>query len=335
MQKIKKRRKINRRNVLIAVVCGCILLGLTAWGVLWANKKIYGMIKQKNMKEDIAAVIEKHEDFVKSLDSVQQPSEISSETFQSLKQMALTDTDFSLLDQYKPDEKVSDEYYKQVMDLKNLTGNPEAASLFLNIGDYSEDILTFYLRDTDRYEFVKAYPERSNYQSGTPALSENLNEVPGLIQWDLRWGYYPYGDLDVAYAGCAPTALAMVISYLNQDPMVTPNVVARHSEDAGMYVLGVGTSNELLTEAADYYGIQSESVNIDEESVKAALADGKILILSMMPGKFTTTGHFIVAYKDENGQMKIHDPNSLKRSSQLWDYSEVLSESNAVWAYSK
>ena len=49
-----------------------------------------------------------------------------------------------------------------------------------------------------------------------------------------------------------------------------------------------------------------------------ALENGEPVICSMRPGDFTTKGHFIVLVGMEDGKIRVHDPNSAQRSSQLW-----------------
>ncbi len=254
-------------------------------------------------------------------------------------------------------------------------------TLLEHVNDYSEDILEYFLDNPDRYDLVAAYPQRNTMQSFTGSLTEDLSSVPLLLQWDPRWGYVPYGDSDIAVAGCAypqrntmqsftgsltedlssvplllqwdprwgyvpygdsdiavagcaPTCLSMVLSYLLQDPTITPPAVAAYSEANGYYINGVGTAHALLSDAADHYGVKWEGVPVSSDNAKEALKDGKILILNMVPGKFTRVGHFIVGVEDEDGKILIHDPNSKERSK-AWDYDEVMEETAAMWAYSK
>ncbi|MBF0578451.1 C39 family peptidase [Erysipelotrichaceae bacterium RD49] len=219
------------------------------------------------------------------------------------------------------------------------TNNTDAlqAKYFLDhIGQYDNDILLFYLNNPERYEFVKAYPERAQYEQNAPAeLSESLNEVPTLYQWSLDWGYLPYGDSTMYYAGCAPTSLSMVLSYLNQDPSLTPYALKTYAENNGFYVSGAGSAHELLNSAAYNYGVNVETIPVDQESISQALKEGKKLIFNMVPGKFTQVGHFMVAAGEENGQLVIHDPNNISRTKQLWSYEDVLPETAIVWAYWK
>ena len=71
------------------------------------------------------------------------------------------------------------------------------------------------MKDEDRLSFVEAYPQKDNYSNGPGTLSETLDTIPKLLQWDLRWGYIPYGENDIYLTGCAPTVFLwfLVIFY--------------------------------------------------------------------------------------------------------------------------
>ena len=55
----------------------------------------------------------------------------------------------------------------------------------------------------------------------------------------------------------------------------------------------------------------------------------------MRPGDFTTTGHFILLVGTEDGKIQVRDPNSTKRSEQLWDYETLEYQINNLWAVSQ
>ena len=57
--------------------------------------------------------------------------------------------------------------------------------------------------------------------------------------------------------------------------------------------------------------------------------------LSVRPGDFTTTGHFIVlADLAENGQVTVRDPNSEQNSTHPWDLERILAQCANLWAFS-
>ncbi|WP_294729577.1 C39 family peptidase [uncultured Faecalibaculum sp.] len=206
---------------------------------------------------------------------------------------------------------------------------------FLDLWDdqsIPSDYMTFLSRDDQRQEIVSRLHELDGNTPQPGALSESLETVPHLLQWDARWAYLPYGTSNMLFAGCAPTCLSMVFSYLNQDPAITPYAVAQFSEQAGDYVDGIGTAHSLLGDAANNWGIQFESIAPTREMMEAALNAGDILVLSMNPGDFTRVGHFIVVTGMENGQFQVLDPNSDK-NTRLWDAQTVADQCGYAWAY--
>ena len=160
-------------------------------------------------------------------------------------------------------------------------------------------------------------------------------EIPLLLQWDERWGYSVYGDNMIAVNGCGPTAVAMVVSGLLCDPSVTPYKVAKFAEEQGYYAGESGTSWTLMSEGVQSFGIWGEELGLSRSEVFSALESGCPIICSMRPGDFTTTGHFIVLTKVENGKIKVNDPNSRIRSGQLWDYERLEPQIQNLWAFSR
>lgn len=61
--------------------------------------------------------------------------------------------------------------------------NPEA---------YPADYLDMLARNSETLDFVLGYPEHHG-DAPAQSLSESLDTMPLLLQWDARWGYQPYG----------------------------------------------------------------------------------------------------------------------------------------------
>lgn len=159
-------------------------------------------------------------------------------------------------------------------------------------------------------------------------------DVPLLFQFDERWKNEPYGTSDLQSAGCAPTCIAMIFSYLNKDPEIDPVAIARFSESNGHYVDGVGTAHTLFADAAAAYHIEEQDIAPYEDTIDQALQENKLIIASMVPGHFTRTGHFIVLAGIKDNQYEVLDPNSEERST-LWDKSIVLDEMTSAWGFWK
>ena len=90
----------------------------------------------------------------------------------------------------------------------------------------------------------------------------------------------------------------------------------------------------LMTDGAGELGLDSEQLPATAQAVASALAAGKVVICSVVPGDFTTVGHFIVlAGLTDDGQVEVHDPNSAERS-RAWDLDRVLGQCANLWALS-
>ncbi len=157
---------------------------------------------------------------------------------------------------------------------------------------------------------TEGYPEKKGQVFADTIGHVKKGEFPLLLQWDERWGYGNYGNNCIAVNGCAPTVISMVVAGLTGDNSITPYTVAQFADENGYYVPGSGSSWSLISEGIGQFGLSSSELPLSKASVLAALDSGMPVICSMRPGDFTTTGHFIVLVGTENGQIRVHDPNS-------------------------
>ena len=199
--------------------------------------------------------------------------------------------------------------------------NPEA---------YPTDYLDMLARNSETLDFVLGYPEHHD-DAPAGSLTESLDTVPLLMQWDMRWGYQTYGSSTIAVSGCAPVCLSMAASYLTGDASITPYRVAQYAANAGYYVPRQGTSWSLLSEGAPAFGISCRQLSLDEAQINAALDAGHPVICSMSPGDFTTEGHFIVLYGRTADGYLVRDPNSIARSEKMWTYDRLSGQIAALW----
>ena len=150
-----------------------------------------------------------------------------------------------------------------------------------------------------------------------------LNEVPRYNQLEYTC---PYGNVTldsngakatVRNSGCGITCLAMVASYVNDDPTLTPDVLA---ERYGEYNTSVGSAWSLFPETSEELGLGTVKQVYDWNAgeVEQALRDGCLVISNQRGGKFTSGGHYIlltgisdVVNEDGTTEVKIHvnDPN--------------------------
>ena len=207
----------------------------------------------------------------------------------------------------------------------------------IDMSAYPDDLIELLANNPETYQFVCEYPRYKGVNT-VEDISDDLygGGVPLLLQWDIRWGYKDYGSNMMALTGCGPTCLSMVSSYLLADTSLTPSAVADFAMENGYYdtEYNSGTLWTLMSEGAEDLGLTANEVPLDPDCIRDSLMQGHPLIMSMGPGEFTSEGHFIVVTGMVNDQFRINDPNSIARSSRLWDYEEFADQVQAIWEFS-
>ena len=200
--------------------------------------------------------------------------------------------------------------------------------------EYPEELLGLLEKNPETEEFVFQYPlKKDTYETDALDAYLNQSQMPLFLQWDSRWGYFPYGDKPLGMTGCGPTCLSMVALHLLQNPEMTPVYMADFAERNGYYVRGTGTAWALMTEGAGQLGLRAKEVSLDEELVFRYLSQGRPIISAMGPGDFTEHGHFIVFTGIKDGKIVVNDPNSKMRSEMLWDFEDIKYQIKNMWVY--
>lgn len=141
----------------------------------------------------------------------------------------------------------------------------------------------------------------------TEAEKITIDEVPLYNQHDYNT---PFGNRGtISSSGCGVTCLAMVATYLLDDPTLTPDLFG---EVFGKYHGSCGSSWKLFTEAAEVLGLGEVKQVFDWNSgkVEAALRNGSLVISNQRAGVFTEGGHYILLTGiTEDGKILVHDPN--------------------------
>lgn len=154
------------------------------------------------------------------------------------------------------------------------------------------------------------------------------------LQTDPKWKNHNYSakgeKKTIGSSGCGVTVAAMVIATL-KDKSVTPVTTAEWSMSHGYKALNQGTYYTYFVPQFKQYGItcrQLNSSNLYGKSSSSAhtealnaLKNGNWVIACMGKGHFTQSGHFILLYKYENGDIYINDPASTKadRIKNTWN----------------
>lgn len=164
--------------------------------------------------------------------------------------------------------------------------------------------------------------------------------VPTLYQWDERWGFTPFGDSTIGVCGGGPTAVSMILIGITGDASATPTAVAEYAEDQGLYFSGYGSMWGLVPWAADDFfseasghRIYYEEVILDENALKDALDEGKIVSIVTSKGTFTKEESGFIVLVDYNSEgFIIRDPLSEANTNKVWKFKEFEDEIVAIWA---
>ena len=172
----------------------------------------------------------------------------------------------------------------------------------------------------------------------TPSVSTSSTtkfvQPISYLQTDPKWKNHNYSakgeKKTIGNAGCGVTVAAMVIATL-KDKNVTPVTTAEWSMAHGYKALNQGTYYTYFVPQFQQYGIKCKQLNSSNLYGKSsssahtealnALKKGNWVIACMGKGHFTQSGHFILLYKYENGDIYINDPASTKadRVKNTWD----------------
>ena len=216
--------------------------------------------------------------------------------------------------------------------------------IMLNRADYPDQIIEYLVGHEEAIEWVAKYPEymaKDINEINAKALEPigeydtSRNNIPLLLQWDVRWGYASYGEKqNIAMEGCGPTCLSMAVVGLTGDTYVTPKVVADMAVEQNHYVEDGGSSWTLFSMGPQAYGLTSTQIEKwSTTSITSELQKGNVVVCSVGPGDFTTIGHYIlIVGLNEDGTVMINDPNSIVNSEMSWDVQRILNQTKGMWA---
>ena len=217
--------------------------------------------------------------------------------------------------------------------LKNLADRyPEFQTIYDHMDQYPEALLNNLCCNPNMLDFALGYQENYDTTSGTLEASE-LDGIPLFIQWDKRWGYDAYGNDVIGLSGCGPTCLSMIVIGLTKNQEATPDKRADYATEHGYYEQNSGTKWSFMDEVAAVYGVQGYYIYLSKDNMQEELSQGHPLVCAMRSGDFTSQGHFIVIAGMEGDKFLVHDPNSIERSQQLWDYDTLQYQISAIWAF--
>lgn len=210
----------------------------------------------------------------------------------------------------------------------------------LTLEDYPEKILELYERNPEAREYCMNYPlEYGKEHEIDISGYADYEGVPLFIQWDKQWGYKDYIGSVGGLSACGPTCLSMVTYYFTRDPEMTPAYMMDFAEENGYGLKGAGTQWSLFKEGAKKLGLDMKELTSEqmksEKQIARVLESGRIIVMNVKPGVFTTVGHYMLVVGYEDGKFKLNDPNSPNNSEQLWDFDTFDQDIKIMWSFSK
>ena len=311
----KRRRAVKRR-----IVFSLFLLVI-----------LFSIIKVKNDRQEHAAEQKQAEIAQEKKTSVQQDSK-PEEPVEKEK------TDEEVFEKIKKTENIYQNTFKRNELLHNLEVyakyNPNAKLVMKNADDIHPSLLKLAGNNYTAVNFVaKAIDSTIKNDYSYPENANNSN-VPLYLQWDKRWGYEKYGYGIIGFTGCGPTSCAMAMSYLKNDPSITPAKIAEESDRNG-YSSSEGTSWGFYPYIARKYGLKAVQMDANYNVIKENIKKGNPILISVRPGDFTQTGHvMVISGIDSNGNIIINDPNSFTNSQKSWKYDRLQPQIKAMWVFS-
>ena len=166
-------------------------------------------------------------------------------------------------------------------------------------------------------------------------LVDGEMNIPLYLQGDSRWGSKSYGTSTISKTGCAPTAIAMVLSYLRGES-ITPEDVVNFTGNR-YYVTDQGSSWSIFSACASHWQVNCKDLGKSETELIKELKDGHPVIASMGPGTFTSGGHLIVLRGiTSDGKILVNDPNdnnSKSHYTKKFDLSLIMNEAKNFWSF--
>lgn len=201
-------------------------------------------------------------------------------------------------------------------------------------GEYPRSLVELLDRNPETEEFVLNYPFRQKEKIRLREFDRSRG-VPLMMQWDTRWGYIEYGSDVVGITGCGPLCLSMAGYYLTGDSKFSPDRVVEFALENGYNVSGSGSSWTLISEGGVKLGLDVTEIPLVKQRILDNLEVGNPIICVMGPGDFTTTGHFIVLVGEDDGLLRVNDPNSRANSEKLWKFEDIESQFRNLWVIRK
>lgn len=170
---------------------------------------------------------------------------------------------------------------------------------------------------------------------GAASYDGNSLSIPLYLQYSQPWAAVSYGNGTIKNNGCAPTCLAMLMSYFKHTQILPSDIVAFTGNS--YYVNGLGSSWGIFSAVASHYGVNCTNIGKNSGTLVSTLSAGHPVIASMGPGTFTKGGHFIILTGiTSDGKITVNDPNDSAKKNHIgtqFELSLILREAKNFWSF--
>ncbi len=171
---------------------------------------------------------------------------------------------------------------------------------------------------------------KENYQGKQSQGAKNGRSLPLFKQWDENWEDIPFSQGTLGTSGCAPTSMAMALSWA-VGKYISPVEVASYATNNGLVASDGVHGADFVPAVAAHYGVEMRQTS-DKEEVINLLRQGIPVVAAHDRGMFTDNGHFLVySGIDADGRVMINDPNGGVRHSDDATFSldEIFNQESA------
>lgn len=176
---------------------------------------------------------------------------------------------------------------------------------------------------------LQAYSKEVRQTLNGKGLNANL-----MLQKDERWNDLPYGWgkwKNYGHNACALACLTMVHATYGNGELTPDEVLTWAGND---YFTNQGTSWSIFPAFAEAFDYDIKNLGGDLQRAEDYLKDGKPVIASVKPGRFTYIGHVILLTSMDTNGFHLLDPNDdpFKRHSLIdWEAGELQDEIVNMW----
>lgn len=154
----------------------------------------------------------------------------------------------------------------------------------------------------------------------------NTKKPVDYKQYDSRWGSVKYSthtkSQTIKNSGCGPTSMAdIVATWWNKN--ITPRELCALSVQKGYRTYNSGTAWTFFRYCAEKYGASKFVQTTSVETLKNALNNGALAVVSFGPSRWTKSGHFCCIWKWDGKYFYINDPASAASNRAKGTSSEV------------